>query len=77
MKTKEAAATTITFKGDPEAIEDFMSWLCEMGEQHYWDWMEYRDGGDKVMFRDFQYNWQTLTIEAEEVRHDEFFGEGA
>lgn len=26
-----------------EAAEHFALWLCESGEQQYWDWMEYRE----------------------------------
>jgi hypothetical protein len=27
-----------------EALRHFAVWLCESGEQSYWDWMEYREG---------------------------------
>lgn len=26
-----------------EALDHFALWLCESGEQHYWDWMEARE----------------------------------
>ena len=26
-----------------KAADHFASWLCESGEQQYWDWMEYRE----------------------------------
>lgn len=26
-----------------EAMEHFAAWLCESGEQQYWEWMEYRE----------------------------------
>lgn len=26
----------ITFEGNPIAIDSFMTWLCEAGEQDYW-----------------------------------------
>lgn len=26
-----------------EAADHFITWLCESGEQSYWDWMEYRE----------------------------------
>ena len=32
----------IDFK-NPEAMENFWVWLCESGEQHYWEWMKYRE----------------------------------
>lgn len=33
---------TIEFDNE-EAAEHFASWLCESGEQSYWDWMEVRE----------------------------------
>lgn len=29
-----------------EAAEHFALWLCEVGEQDYWNWMEYREQED-------------------------------
>ncbi len=26
-----------------KAREHFATWLCEQGEQNYWDWMSYRE----------------------------------
>lgn len=31
-----------------EAANHFKSWLCEMGEQQYWDWMTYREQEEEV-----------------------------
>lgn len=34
----------VTFEFDnAEAADHFASWLCEQGEQDYWNWMEYRE----------------------------------
>ena len=33
---------TIEFDNQ-EALKHFALWLCESGEQAYWDWMEYRE----------------------------------
>lgn len=34
----------LTFEFDNErALYHFKLWLCESGEQHYWDWMEARE----------------------------------
>ena len=36
--------TVIKIEFDNAKIaEHFASWLCESGEQQYWDWMEYRE----------------------------------
>lgn len=29
------------------AREHFALWLCEQGEQNYWEWMEYREQEEK------------------------------
>jgi len=33
---------SIEFDND-EALQHFALWLCEQGEQDYWQWMEYRE----------------------------------
>jgi hypothetical protein len=33
---------TIKFASE-EAAQHFALWLCERGEQEYWDWMRYRE----------------------------------
>jgi len=38
----EKVKLTIEFD-NPEALKHFATWLCESGEQTYWDWMEYRE----------------------------------
>lgn len=40
----EVTGPTITFKfANVEAAEHFKVWMCESGEQGYWEWMEYRE----------------------------------
>ena len=40
----EVTGPTLTFKfANEEAAEHFKVWLCESGEQSYWEWMEYRE----------------------------------
>jgi hypothetical protein len=41
---------------NPKALKHFVSWLCEHGEQNYWEWMEYRESeekGDITAFFDY------------------------
>ena len=39
-----AQETTISIKfANEEAAHHFAIWLCESGEQSYWEWMEYRE----------------------------------
>lgn len=43
-KLKAKIPTDITIKFDnKEAAMHFASWLCESGEQSYWDWQEIRE----------------------------------
>jgi hypothetical protein len=61
MKTstsKKPKKKIVKFVFDNErAAEHFISWLCESGEQSYWQWMDYReteeDGNITVL--DFDY----------------------
>ena len=35
--------TNVIIKFDRlEAADHFVTWMCEAGEQDYWNWMEYR-----------------------------------
>lgn len=38
---------TLTFEFEnAQAAKHFALWLCEQGEQDYWDWMEEREQGE-------------------------------
>ena len=39
---KDKTTLKINFDSS-EAAEHFASWLCNAGEQDYWDWMKYRE----------------------------------
>ena len=60
--SKKDTTTDITIRfSNPEAAEHFASWLCEAGEQDYWNWMEYReedDDGD-ITAIDFDYHGES------------------
>lgn len=48
---------TIEFDSAEAAIH-FASWICESGEQDYWEWMKYREDeedGD-ITVTEFDYN---------------------
>lgn len=54
----------LTFEFENEAAANhFKTWLCESGEQQYWDWMEYREQEEKgnITGKDFDY-WNGATI---------------
>lgn len=36
--------TKLTIEFSSKTVRDhFATWLCELGEQDYWQWMEYRE----------------------------------
>ena len=40
----EFSGNKLTFEFEnSESANHFKSWLCESGEQDYWNWMEYRE----------------------------------
>lgn len=44
MSTPDKPKAPLTFEFDsPEAREHFATWLCESGEQDYWEWMRVRE----------------------------------
>lgn len=48
MMKKENKETTIQIKfANEQAAKHFALWLCESGEQQYWDWMEYRENDNE------------------------------
>jgi hypothetical protein len=43
----DVVGTKLTFEFDSEeAANHFKLWMCESGEQGYWEWMEYRENED-------------------------------
>lgn len=50
------ANVTIKFK-TKEAAEDFSSWLCEAGEQDYFQWAEIRESEDPDLKTAQEFNY--------------------
>ena|ERR1700722_3089103 len=47
-KSTKPKETNLTIKfANAVAAEHFASWLCESGEQDYWQWMEIREEEEK------------------------------
>ncbi len=44
---KEKSVAKIEFE-TTEAAKEFFTWLCEQGEQDYWQWMECGDEGGNL-----------------------------
>ena len=47
---------TLKFK-TKEAAEDFSSWMCEAGEQDYWQWAEIRESEDPDLTTAQEFNY--------------------
>ena len=46
-RSSEPKETVLQIKfANEAAAAHFALWLCESGEQSYWDWMEYRESED-------------------------------
>lgn len=57
--TPKAKANLVIQFSNPDARRYFAAWLCEMGEQDYWAWMEYREAKDKspdITVQQFDYH---------------------
>ncbi len=53
-----------------DAADHFLTWLCESGEQHYWDWMEVRESEQEpedppITVVSFKYDFKNLTVDCE------------
>ena len=56
----------VEFKNAEEerVAEEFLTWLCEAGEQDYWNWMECRDE-EKNLIGHFDYDFKKMTVDCE------------
>lgn len=55
----------IKIEGNEEATQYFLSWLCETGEQEYWDFMRYREEEVKkknITILTFDYDFENKKI---------------
>lgn len=59
--------------GHEDAAQNFLRWLCEMGEQQYWDWMDcrkdqvasgYESAEGAITVNRFRYDYDDLTVDA-------------
>lgn len=53
----KSGVLNIDFQGNHDALHHFWVWLCESGEQQYWEWMRYREEEDEgdITVLDFNY----------------------
>ncbi len=63
-KEFDAHSERLTFVfGSKEAANFFKQWLCEMGEQDYWDCMEIRESETEGPITGLSFNYHTGTDE--------------
>lgn len=48
-----------------DAANKFLIWLCESGEQQYWNWMDLRDEDKGVTIGRFKYEFDKLSVNLE------------
>ena len=62
IKEFEAHSNKLVFEFDnKEAANHFKLWLCDMGEQDYWDWMERTEEHRKGDITGLNFNYHTGT----------------
>ena len=69
---------TIEF-ASKEAMKHFATWLCELGEQNYWNWMEYREKEEKgdITVISFKYHEENESFaEDDPKRYGKFLEDG-
>lgn len=54
------------------AAEHFLTWLCEQGEQDYWNWMEIRESEEEgpITVLRFDYDWKNMRAACKTGRLD-------
>lgn len=56
--TTEKSKVRLTFEFDnEEAARHFALWLCEAGEQDYWEWMKHREGEESGVVTATQFHY--------------------
>ena len=53
----------VTDEKSRAAAQEFLSWLCEQGEQDYWQWMDARP--DEPVLDSFAYDLDKLLMSAQ------------
>jgi hypothetical protein len=76
MKKKKDKETTIKIIfANEEAAHHFAIWLCESGEQQYWEWMEYREREEKGDITAVSFHYHGPEDESKEENDPARYGE--
>jgi len=64
---------------NPKAARHFALWLCESGEQDYWNWQEYREEDEEgdITATEFHYHGEEDETKAKDdpKRYGKFMGD--
>ena len=58
-----------------EAAKHFASWLCESGEQNYWDWMECREQEENGDITAVSFHYHGIEDETKKKTDPKRYGE--
>jgi hypothetical protein len=68
--------TTISIKfANNKAAMHFATWLCESGEQSYWDYMEYREQEESGNITAVEFNYHPIKNPRKNLLDPERYGE--
>lgn len=81
MKNREISNTDLVIKfPNEEAREYFASWLCNFGEQCYWDWMEAQEDENKENITATKFHYHGEEDKTKETsdpsRYNKFMNDG-
>lgn len=65
MKKKKDGTLLIQFANQKAAMQ-FASWLCESGEQSYWEWMRYREDEEEGNITATEFHYHGVEDESKE-----------
>ena len=74
--TNMTEKTKITIEFDNlEAAHHFAMWLCESGEQDYWNWMEYREDEEDGNITATEFNYHKIVDDTKEETDPERYAQ--
>lgn len=74
MAKPKTTSLTLNFENH-EALNHFWRWLCESGEQNYWEYMEYREQEEDGDITGLQFDYRKADNGNIQVKCGRFTGE--
>lgn len=75
MSNKDKGVELVIRFGNQEALNHFASWLCESGEQEYWNYMEYREEEEDGDITAVEFDYHGEEDQTKAKRDPERYGE--